>query len=289
MTQQPPFSRPKIRSLLLLPCQIKPTPSNSLLLTQLKNILNRSYTATYCAQPAIFGTNHVRIADSSQIADIIGPDGFTIALIMNKQGAEILENFEIVATASVKNFGDGDIKEYFKWTKNIGGRQWADKSGTIREEQGRIGPSATTSAKPEIAALGVHPDYQKLGLGVKMMKEIEWLLTNFAPGGATNEGGFEGLICLPKDAPLLEGVYLKQDRESMRTVGIDLDALRQQTSTKNGGGVSRTVVLTCVRELGNEVYYEKRGYKTLHTAAVPVGMWDARQECTMAYMEKQLL
>jgi GNAT superfamily N-acetyltransferase len=225
----------------------------------------------------------------SQIADIIGPDGFTVTLILNKQGEEIPESFEIVATASVKNFGDGDIKEYFQWTKNIGGKQWADMSGTIRKEQGRIGPSARTSTKLEIAALGVHPDYQKLGLGAKVMKEIEWLLTNFAPGSTTYDGGFEGLICLPKDGPLLEGVCLKQGQESMKVVGIDLDALRQQASTENRGRVSRTVVLTCVRELGNEVYYEKRGYKTLHTVIVPVGMWDARQECTMAYMEKQLL
>jgi GNAT superfamily N-acetyltransferase len=289
MAEQLPSSRPVIRALLLLPHHIKPTPSNSLLLTQLKNVLNLSYTATYCAKPALFGTDHVRIADSSQIADIIGPDGFTVALIMEKRGEEVPDNFEIVATASVKNFGEGDIREYFKWTKNIGGKQWAAKSGTTGKEQGQINPSPTTSAKPEISALGVHPDYQKLGLGVKIMEEIEWLLTNFAPGGTTNDGGFEGLICLPKRAPLLEGVCLKQDQESMKAVGIDLDALRQQNPSENKGKVSRTVVLTCVRELGNEVYYKKRGYETLHTGVVPVGMWDAKQECTMAYMEKQLL
>jgi GNAT superfamily N-acetyltransferase len=258
-------------------------------LTQLKNILNLSYTATYCAQPAIFGTSHVRIADVSQISDIIGPDGFTVALIMNKQGEENPESFEVVATASVKNFGDGDIKEYFKWTKNIGGKQWADKEGMAGREQKQISPSPTISQKPEIAALGVHPDYQKLGLGAKVVAEIEWLLTNFAPGGTTYHGGFEGLICLPKDAPLLEGVYLKQDLESAKATGIDLDALRRQTTTENKGKVSRTAVLTCVRELGNEVYYKKRGYTTIHTATVPIGMWDAKQECTMAYMEKQLL
>src|SRR5689334_221413 len=57
----------------------------------------------------------------------------------------------------------------------------------------------------------------------------------------------------------------------------------------NRDGHPRTAVLTCVRELGIEAYYQKHGYETLHTGLVLIGMWDARQECTMVYMEKEII
>jgi hypothetical protein len=40
-----------------------------------------------------------------------------------------------------------------------------------------------------------------------------------------------------------------------------------------------------IRELGNETYYQKRGFNTAWSGTVPVGMWDCRKECTMVYME----
>jgi len=288
MAHQEPI-RSMIRPVLLLPKHVEPTSSNAWLLTQMKDILNLSYAATYCAQPTLFGSDHTRIADLSQIADIVGSDGFTLVLILNKTREEDSESIEIAATVTIKNFGDGDINEYFKWTKNIGGKQWADKSKATGKEQQQPSPLVTSTSKPEVTALGVHPNYQKLGLGVTLLKEIEWLLMNFPPGRSVNDGGFDGLISLPEDVPSLVNPCLKEDQKSVTDYGIDIVALRQQMTTRQRNRIPRTAVLTCVRELGNEAYYEKRGYKTVHTGMVPVGMWDSKKECTMAYMEKQLL
>ena len=49
--------------------------------------------------------------------------------------------------------------------------------------------------------------------------------------------------------------------------------------------VKSKLVLMAIRELGNEAYYQKRGFSTAWTGTVPVGMWDCRKECTMVYME----
>jgi len=69
-------SSPTIRTLLLLPEHkhehVHVTVSSSFPCPP-SNPLN---TATYCARPSFFGTEHVRIAHPGQLEDVTGPGGF---------------------------------------------------------------------------------------------------------------------------------------------------------------------------------------------------------------------
>jgi hypothetical protein len=130
------MATPKYRTLLLLPKHTTPTPPHFPLLKSLQSLLNAAYTATYCAHPDIFGTEHCRIADPSQLADIIGEAGFTIAILHLQDGAEGqvggeygdaegLSRAEVVATGSVKDFGDGEVESYAAWSGSVSGTQCA--------------------------------------------------------------------------------------------------------------------------------------------------------------------
>lgn len=72
--------------------------------------------------------------------------------------------------------------------------------------------------------------------------------------------------------------------------GIDLDQLKQVMETQRPDNISQRIVspklvLMAIRELDNELYYQKRGFKTVWSGTVPVGMWGCLTECTMVYME----
>jgi len=54
---------------------------------------------------------------------------FTIILPLIRELSENLEEIvDTVATASVKNFGDGEVEKYTQWSKNVSGTQWLAKS-----------------------------------------------------------------------------------------------------------------------------------------------------------------
>src|SRR6266536_5911435 len=115
----------KLISLLLFQPQLLVSPSTLPFLKGIQDLLNTSYTATYCAHSELFGTSHLRVADPAQLADIIGDDGFTVVvLLVNEEDGYT----EIVATGSVKNFGDGDVESYAQWSKNLSGTHWAEKA-----------------------------------------------------------------------------------------------------------------------------------------------------------------
>ena len=80
---------------------------------------------------------------------------------------------------------------------------------------------------------------------------------------------------------------LKQSRQSDTRDTLVLQkpaSARDASSTK-----TPKLVLMGIKELGNEEYYKRRGFKSVWAGKVPVGMWDCLEECTMVYMEKELL
>jgi hypothetical protein len=108
-----------------------------------------------------------------------------------------------------------------------------------------------------------------------------------------------GLECARRgDVPLLERVGLG---DGGAIEGIDLEGLRRreectrergeerQANGLEGEEIMKTkLVLMGIRELGNEDYYQRRGYRSVWSGKVPVGMWDCKEECTMVYMEKDV-
>jgi len=276
--------------------------------------LNRSYTATYCAHPSIFGTEHLRLADPAQLADIIGQDGFTIVLLQvkerNENGQDVVE---VVATGSVKNFGNGDVKQYAQWSRNVSGTQWM----TARAEAAKKTSDSGVNVAPhemldkfqddvrmEITAFAVSPEYQGMGLGARVLEDIEWLVSGYVLPTSSGTVGIADSIEIANAWPF-EGAYLPSTPAGQwsQINGIDLDKFKKsyQQVTEDvhklkevalDSDVHRKkkpkLVLMGIRELGNETYYERRGYKSIWAGIVPVGMWDCREECTMVYMEKEL-
>jgi hypothetical protein len=69
-----------------------------------------------------FGTTHLRLAS------IVGDTGFTIILVRSTGGHEgVPKGDEIVATGSLKDFGDDSLETYAQWSKNLSGTQWASR------------------------------------------------------------------------------------------------------------------------------------------------------------------
>jgi hypothetical protein len=276
-----------ILPILLLPEHVTPTPSNLPLLKAIQKVLNDSYTATYCTHPEIFGTSHLRMADPAQLADIIGADGFTIVLVrVTSDGADQQPQLcEVLATGSVKDFGEGEVETYAQWSKNRSGSEWE----TQVENRGRSVGTAERRAevqKFEVTAFAVSPHCQAAGLGAQVLREIKWLVASDANGPRLRN-------ITAKNTALLHGLGLSGSATTIPLQGIDLN--RQKSIM--GGVTLRTpeakshdkprskLVLMAIRELGNEAYYQRRGFSTAWSGTVPVGMWDCRKECTMVYME----
>lgn len=244
------------------------------------------------------------------MADIIGDDGFTIALLLVKELTEDGDELvEVVATGSAKNFGAGDVEKYAEWSKNVSGTQWAAESNerTSNTEVNVASQQTTDNGQEdmrlEITAFAVSPLHQGLGLGARVLSVIEWLVSRFAPADLRIMGR-PGLIRIA-NPPAFKGAALPSttSHQGCPTIGIDVDILKlsleegSQTSPPvieetSGAGVYGEklpkLVLMCIRELGNENYYKRRGYKSVWAGVVPVGMWDCLEECTMVYMEKEL-
>ena len=319
----------KIHPILLLPSHLLANPATAPLLLQLQHLLNESYTATYCADPTLFEPPYLRIADIRQLRDVVGDttDGFTIVLLAEDDSAfvspkesDVAETRRLcsaVATGSIKDFGPHHVKDYAKYSKNLSGTEWA--AGGRSAELGELwqqlddddalqdkAPSLPSSSSPieagsglrgnekrlEVGAFGVSPAYRSLGLGARILSEMEWLLD---PNSSRLQ------VALEKDAPLVRDLYVRGvDREVALVPGIDLEALRDRLLstagcqsvhiTRQGDGAKARVklVLMGVRELGNEGYYQRRGFKTVEERPLPVGMWESKTECTAVYMEKVL-
>ncbi|KAF9888992.1 hypothetical protein FE257_008162 [Aspergillus nanangensis] len=274
--------------ILLLSEHIKTTPTNLPLLKAIQKVLNDSYTATYCAHPELFGTSHVRIADPAQLADVIGADGFTIVLVrvVSAGANEKPRLCEVVATGSVKDFGDGDVESYAEWSKNRGGAEWA--------KEGNRGSSGDTAGQkggvknPEVTAFAVSPHCQAAGLGARVLDEIKW-----AVGIDGHDSKLRNIIAKNSDA-VVDGLQLSDSTTTFPLQGIDVNRLKDiiaSGKTRKGENdalqdtTQPKLVLMCIRELGNESYYQRRGFKTVWTGTVPLGMWDCKKECTMVYME----
>lgn len=314
------------RTLLLLPSHVQTTPSTLPLLQHIQHLLNTSYTATYCAHPSLFGTEHVRLADPAQLSDIISPDGFTVVLLRvreaNSQHGDAESStpaVEVVATGSVKNFGSGDVESYATWSTNVSGTQWAAKAekakggggdGNEHCGEGNARGGALGDGKGgnvvamEITAFAVSPDYQGLGLGARVLAEIEWLVSAFGLGSRHPTTRKQSLIHVGEEPPTFEGASLSITvlGQGGPIVGIDVDKLRnscqrdvdhpvaEEQGVVDPGLQKKTqkLVLMGIRELGNEEYYKRRGFSSVWAGGIPVGMWDCLEECTMVYMEKEL-
>lgn len=280
-----------ILPILLLPEHVKPTPSNLPLLKAIQRVLNDSYTATYCTHPEIFGTSHLRMADPAQLADIIGADGFTIVLVRaTSDGADQQPQFcEVLATGSVKDFGAGEVETYAQWSKNRSGSEWEPQGGYHGRSGGATERRTEEVRKFEVTAFAVSPHCQAAGLGAQVLREIKWVvgsdghgprLRNITAEGAAVIHGL-GLSDSVTTFPL-QGIDLKRQKDVMANAKIRLSDEDIQETAKS------KLVLMAIRELGNEAYYERRGFKTAWSGTVPVGMWDCRKECTMVYMEMDM-
>ncbi|KAG9508268.1 hypothetical protein J7337_001832 [Fusarium musae] len=170
--------------ILLLPKHVTPTPFNLPLLKAIQKVLNDSYTATYCAYPEIFGTSHLRMADPAQLADIIGADGFTIVLVrVTSDGADQQPQLcEVLATGSVKDFGEGDVETYAQWSKNRSGSEWESQVENRGHSGGTTGRRAEEVQKFEVTAFAVSPHCQAAGLGAQVLSEIKWLVSSDSNG-----------------------------------------------------------------------------------------------------------
>lgn len=282
-----------ISPLLLLPQHVKHTSSNLPLLKAIQKVLNESYTATYCAHPEIFGTSHVRLADPAQLADIIGHDGFTIVLL-RVTAAKPGQNqrlCEVVATGSVKNFGDGDVEAYAQWSKNLSGSEWLEKEEGRGRTVGLAPQKKEKVQKYEVTAFGVSPNCQGAGLGARILKEIHRLVSTNRNGISVWDTIADGL-----QAPMVTGLELVDSDGTHQLEAIDLNKtevleLNMKSALPKEGSQDMAkpkLVLMAIRELGNEEYYQRRGFKASWSGIVPVGMWDCKKECTMVYMEMNI-
>jgi hypothetical protein len=258
------------------------TPAHLPLLKEIQTVLNDSYTNTYCAHPEYFGTSHVRVADPAQLADIIDESGFTLVLVRRSNSG-----CEVLATGSIKDFGDGDIESYAKWSKNRGGKEWAMKNASGQSTQDTAEKAQAGERKVlkfEVTAFGVAPNAQAGGLGARLLKEMEWLVSN--------DGQSKLHYALSKDLARVEGLEIHDSStgSSSALEGIDVSKLKslELEDVENQSTDEPKLVLICVKELGNEVYYQRRGFKTAWTGTVPIGMWDCKKECTMVYMERDI-
>ncbi|KAF5633838.1 uncharacterized protein FTJAE_6989 [Fusarium tjaetaba] len=250
--------------ILLLPEHVTPTPSNLPLLKAIQKVLNDSYTATYCAYPEIFGTSHLRMADPAQLADIIGADGFTIVL----------------------DFGEGDVETYAQWSKNRSGSEWESQV----ENRGSSGAATKRRAeevqKFEVTAFAVSPRFQAAGLGAQVLSEIKWLVVSDSSGPRVRNITADNAVLI-RELGLsgsatniaLQGIDLNRQKDTM--AGVEIRA----PEGKIHGTAKSKLVLMAIRELNNEAYYQRRGFRTAWSGTVPVGMWDCKKECTMVYME----
>ena len=348
----------KFRTILLFPPHVSSNPTSLPLLTALQSLLNISYSATYCTRSEIFGTSHLRLADPAQFADLIGADGFTVAVFAvksnvgqsypqtsNEDGEDLdggLEVLEMVATGSVKAVDDEDIRKHAQWASRTAreklGRNDADSNSisTNSEELNeklqalyhqRHSNSISTASEEldeklqklyhqrqnpplihELRAFAVSPSHKGLGIGAYVLETIEWLLGSdgadlleFARGSdALSTSGTRLSSSFQTEmGGQVYGIHLERAKDVFnqnRKAEFAGSQAEEQLGKDAGNGVKtslsrlrhRKLVLVAIRELGNEGYYQRRGYKSLKTGILPLGTWGSSAECTTVYMEKDI-
>ncbi|RAQ63455.1 hypothetical protein COH20_000119 [Aspergillus flavus] len=190
------------------------------------------------------------MADPAQLADIIGADDFTIVLVrVTSDGADQQPQLcEVLATGSVKDFEE--VQKF------------------------------------EVTAFAVSLHCQAAGVGAQVLREIKWFVASDANGPRLRN-------ITAKNAALIHGLGLSGSATTIPLQGIDLNrqkdimaGVKIRTPEEEIHDTAKSkLVLMAIRELGNEAYYQRRGFSTAWSGTVPVGMWDCRKECTMGYME----
>ncbi|PSK60108.1 hypothetical protein B9Z65_1006 [Elsinoe australis] len=279
--------------LLLPPSSLTSNPSHRPLLSHLQRLLNASYNATHTLHPSLFGTNFVRLPSPSDISALPLPHGFTVLLVdvdpHTREGT-------VVATGSVKDFGDVEPGAYVERSRDSRAKEWGarEREREEVEDAGREGDDgekeigaivlgneagAEQVKKFEITGFGVAVGEGKRGLGARVLALIEEVV----------ERGWYGVWL---EERVREGEFVVEDVRigGVRVEGVDLRKLEGIGSNDGGkpGQVEKRpdVVLMCVRELGTEAYYAKRGYRTVADGTIPTGMWGCKKDCTWVYMEK---
>lgn len=232
---------------------------------------------------------------------------------------------EIVATGSVKPVDDEDIRRQAQQrllpagraaqVKGEGGKKGSDFgsfSAASEELNDKLQALYHERQNPrhihELKGFAVSPTHQGLGLGTQVLRTVEWLL---------GSAGVEALeFANGADAPLFLGPRLESSVRSetgAEVHGIDLDEVKNIVFGQNGkmhvaGSEAaclgkdaangketsssqlghRTLALVAVREIGNDAYFQRRGYKSLKTGVLPSGTWESYAEFTTVYMERDI-
>lgn len=140
--------------------------------------------------------------------------------------------------------------------------------------------------KFEVTAFAVSLHCQAAGVGAQVLREIKWFVASDANGPRLRN-------ITAKNAALIHGLGLSGSATTIPLQGIDLNrqkdimaGVKIRTPEEEIHDTAKSkLVLLAIRELGNEAYYQRRGFSTAWSGTVPVGMWDCRKECTMGYME----
>lgn len=225
------------------------------------------------------------------------------------------EVVELVATGSVNAVDDEDIRKH---------AQWAPRAKRAAQERDLESNSLSTASEElnqklqalyherqnpplihELCAFAVSPAHQGLELGAHVLEAIEWLLSSDGAEVLDFARGVDASFYPRED--LLSSFQIERGG---RVHGIDLDKVETLFDQRRSANVAvsgakrlendavdgversasqlsrRKLVLVAIRELGNEEYYQRRGYKSLGTGTLPLGTWGSRAECTTVYMEK---
>lgn len=256
---------------LLLPGHLTPTIAHLPLLRSVQILLNESYAKAYGAYSKLYSKTFSRITDLDQIAAIVGETGFMVILVALARDSR---SCKVVATGSVKSFGEGDIEKYAKWRHSVNGTQSLSQD----EDQ---------EPKYEFGAFGVSPGYQSSGLGARVLKEIEWLLLSRTFGLNLQQD-------LIGSTAFVDGLQIGNETGVLPLDGINIDALKKEykgskRSLVVGQGTKLPkLALLCIKNVGSEPYYIRRGFSSVWEGPVPVGMWGNKKECITVYMEKEV-
>lgn len=234
---------------------------------------------------------------------------------------------EMVATGSVKAIDDEDVRRRGQQRVSCAERTAQARVGRENDLDSNSNSASTASKEldqklqalyherlnpplvHELRAFAVSPTHQGLGLGARLLNTIEWLLGSDGVEALNFAGG--------ADVPLFLGARLSSSSKNQKggqVHGVDLHEVRNAFDQIRSTGVStglevkrsgkdatngletpssspwerRKLVLSAVRELGNEEYYLRRGYKSLKSGILPSGTWGSVAECTLVHMEKTL-
>jgi len=181
----------------------------------------------------------------------------------------------VLATGSVKNQEEGDVETYAQWSKNRGSNEWKTGQLQCRESSGEVTPkwmSAEEMQKSQVTAFVMSPHCQAAGSGARVLREIKWLVAGDANGGPRLRS------ITAKNAALICGLTLSDSGTTIKPQGTDLNRQKDivtgvHTRTpeeKIHDPAKSRSVLMAIRGQGKETYYQKRGFSTAWSGAVPV-------------------